>query len=210
MRTFRPVVLALGLLLLAAAQAPLGHAAGLRSPVAQKTHCIKQGETLYRIALLYGVTTQAIAAANGIVNPNLIYAGQCLTIPAATPGATAVPGVPASGPCSAPNSPLLKSSNFIFATAPNAGAWLKPGFKVSGCSNVFEAQFSWRLKDAGASTIANGHVTASCGTGCVGSFAFNVAYSVGQTQVGTMEVFDEAASDGHEILLNSIPVVLQP
>ncbi len=149
MRTFRPVVLALGLLLLAAAQAPLGHAAGLRSPVAQKTHCIKQGETLYRIALLYGVTTQAIAAANGIVNPNLIYAGQCLTIPAATPGATAVPGVPASGPCSAPNSPLLKSSNFIFATAPNAGAWLKPGFKVSGCSNVFEAQFSWRLKDAG-------------------------------------------------------------
>jgi len=209
MRAFRPIVLALCLLLLAAAQAPMGQAATLHTP-AQKTHCVKQGETLYRIALLYGVSAQAIAAANGIVNPNLIYAGQCLTIPAPSPAATAVPGFPASGPCSAPNSPLLKASNFIFATAPNVGAWLKPGFKVSGCSNVFEAQFSWRLKDAGANTIASGHVTASCGTGCVGSFAFNVAYSIAQTQVGTVEVFDEAASDGHEILLNSIPVVLQP
>ena len=209
MGKLRPLILVLCLLLLAGAQAPLGHAANLQTP-AQKTHCIKKGETLNQLAFLYGVSVQAIAAANGIVNPNLIYAGQCLTIPAPGPAATPVAGFPATGPCSAPNSPLLKSSNFIFATAPNVGAWLKPGFKVSGCSNVFEAQFSWRLKDAAAATIANGHVTASCGTGCVGSFAFNVAYSIAQTQVGTVEVYDEAASDGHEILLNSIPVVLQP
>ena len=211
MPKLRPHVLALCLLLLAAAQAPISRAAILAAP-AQKTHCIKKGETLNQIAFLYGVSVQAIAAANGIVNPNLIFAGQCLTIPAAGPGPapTSAPGFPASGPCSAPNSPLLLASNFIFGTAPNVGAWLKPGFKVSGCSNVFEAQFSWRLKDAGANTIGNGHVTASCGTGCVGSFAFNVNYSIAQTQVGTVELFDEAASDGHEILLNSIPVVLQP
>lgn len=181
---------------------------------APRQHCVQKGETLTRIALRYGVTVAAIAAANGIVNPHLIQAGQCLTIPApgATPppGATAQPGFPATGPCSAPNSPLLKGSSFIFATAPNVGAWLKPGFKVRGCANVFEAQFSWRLKDAGAGTIASGHASATCGTGCVGAFAFNVAYTVPQTQVGTLEVFDESAEDGHEILLNSIPVVLQP
>ncbi len=181
---------------------------------AARQHCVQKGETLTRIALRYGVTVAAIAAANGIVNPHLIKAGQCLTIPAPgappPPGATALPGFPATGPCSAPGSPLLKNSGFIFTTTPHVGAWLRPGFKVGGCANVFEAQFSWRLRDAAAATIASGHASATCGTGCVGAFAFNVAYSIPQTQVGTLEVFDESAEDGHEILLNSIPVVLQP
>ena len=44
-------------------------------------HCVRHGETLYRIASMYGVTVHALAAANGIWNPNYIRAGQCLTIP---------------------------------------------------------------------------------------------------------------------------------
>jgi LysM repeat protein len=43
---------------------------------------VQPGENLFRISLHYGVTYQAIAAANGIINPNLIYVGQSLTIPA--------------------------------------------------------------------------------------------------------------------------------
>lgn len=55
------------------------------------THVVQPGENLFRIALKYGTTVQAIAAANGIVNPNVVYAGQELTIPqgSVTPG----PGV---------------------------------------------------------------------------------------------------------------------
>jgi len=45
------------------------------------THVVQPGENLYRIALKYGTTIEAISAANNIVNPHLIYAGQELLIP---------------------------------------------------------------------------------------------------------------------------------
>jgi len=44
-------------------------------------HVVQAGDTLYSIARRYGVTVDAIAAANGIVNPSLIYVGQRLVIP---------------------------------------------------------------------------------------------------------------------------------
>ncbi len=44
-------------------------------------HVVQPGETLFRIAMRYGVTVEAIAQANGITNPTLIYAGQQLVIP---------------------------------------------------------------------------------------------------------------------------------
>jgi LysM repeat protein len=52
-------------------------------------YCVQWGDTLYSIARRFGVTWQAIAAANGLLNPNLIRAGQCLiipTMPAPVPG----------------------------------------------------------------------------------------------------------------------------
>ena len=45
------------------------------------THTVASGENLYRIALRYGLTTAQLAAANGILNPNSVYAGQVLRIP---------------------------------------------------------------------------------------------------------------------------------
>jgi polysaccharide biosynthesis protein PslG len=56
------------------------------------THVVQQGETLYSIALRYGVSVQALMNANGIYNPNLIYVGQRLTIPTGTSS-----GQPATG-----------------------------------------------------------------------------------------------------------------
>lgn len=45
------------------------------------TYVVVPGDNLSRIAARYGVTVQALAAANNIWNPNHIYAGQVLTIP---------------------------------------------------------------------------------------------------------------------------------
>jgi LysM repeat protein len=52
------------------------------------THVVQPGENLFRISLKYGTTVGAIAAANGIINPSRVYAGQKLTIPtgSAAPG----------------------------------------------------------------------------------------------------------------------------
>lgn len=45
------------------------------------THVVQAGENLYRIALRYGLTTQALAEANGITDVSRIFAGQVLVIP---------------------------------------------------------------------------------------------------------------------------------
>jgi hypothetical protein len=44
-------------------------------------HYVRYGETLSSIGRLYGVNPYAIARANGLANPNCIYAGQVLLIP---------------------------------------------------------------------------------------------------------------------------------
>jgi LysM repeat protein len=50
-------------------------------PAPQFTHQVRAGETLFRISLRYGVPWQAIAEANDLAPPYVIYVGQTLIIP---------------------------------------------------------------------------------------------------------------------------------
>jgi LysM repeat protein len=50
-------------------------------PPSSKVYIVQRGDTLYSIALRYGTTPWAIAAANRLWNLNLIYVGQRLIIP---------------------------------------------------------------------------------------------------------------------------------
>lgn len=59
---------------------PASHAAPPES--GGSWHTVRYGETLSSIAYRYGTTVYAIVRANGIANPNLIYAGTVLWIPA--------------------------------------------------------------------------------------------------------------------------------
>jgi LysM repeat protein len=52
-------------------------------PAPQFTHTVQPSETLFLISLQYGVTWPAIAEANGLTSPYVIYAGQTLEIPGA-------------------------------------------------------------------------------------------------------------------------------
>lgn len=45
-----------------------------------RTYVVRYGDTLSGIARRYGTTVSQLAAANGIENPNLIYAGEVLTV----------------------------------------------------------------------------------------------------------------------------------
>jgi LysM repeat protein len=49
-------------------------------------HTVQRGETLSNIARRYGTTWQVVARANGLANPNQIYAGQKLKIPSTSGG----------------------------------------------------------------------------------------------------------------------------
>jgi len=65
------------------------------------TTTVRPGDTLSAKALRYGTTVAALAAANGITNPNQIFAGATILIPSApatTPGAASTPAPSAAAP----------------------------------------------------------------------------------------------------------------
>ncbi|MCS7260900.1 MAG: LysM peptidoglycan-binding domain-containing protein, partial [Anaerolineae bacterium] len=64
-------------LIIPTASAPSAPAPGGATTI----HIVQPGETLFRIALRYNTTVEAIAQANGISNPWYIYPGQQLTVP---------------------------------------------------------------------------------------------------------------------------------
>ncbi len=51
-------------------------------PPATTTYTVVVGDTLFSIAVRFGTTVSELSALNGITNPNLIYAGQVLVVPA--------------------------------------------------------------------------------------------------------------------------------
>jgi len=84
-----------------------------------QTHVVQPGENLFRIALRYGVSIQALATINGIVNPAMIYVGQRLVIPAdvaavTSPTPTPAPATPDT--TSAPITPTLETSPTVTST----------------------------------------------------------------------------------------------
>jgi LysM repeat protein len=54
---------------------------GYPGPGNAPTHTVAPGETLFSISQIYGVPAQAIAASNGLGDPNQIYVGQVLYLP---------------------------------------------------------------------------------------------------------------------------------
>lgn len=55
-----------------------------QQPAYDTLHVVARGETLFRIALSYGLTVSDLVSANGLTDPELIYAGQQLIIPGST------------------------------------------------------------------------------------------------------------------------------
>jgi LysM repeat protein len=64
-------------------------------------YTVKPGDNLFRIGLAHGVPWPAIAAANNLANPSLIFPGQVLCIPAGAGTATAGPSATAGTPATA-------------------------------------------------------------------------------------------------------------
>jgi LysM repeat protein len=75
------------------------------SPAAADSHMVAPGETLSEIAVAYGVPLNSLAAQNHIVNVDLIYAGESLSVPGQAPPA----GPPASSSYTIQNGESLTS-----------------------------------------------------------------------------------------------------
>jgi len=84
----------------------------------------------------------------------------------------------------------------IFVDLPAWGAAAGNPAHVTGLANIFEATFRVQILDGKGNVLADKQVMASCGTGCWGSFATDVPYTIGKAQYGTLRVFDLSAKDG--------------
>jgi murein DD-endopeptidase MepM/ murein hydrolase activator NlpD len=112
MRGLRTLILS-GLLALAIGfGSPIGLAPAAAQASDQIVYIVQPGDTLPSIALRYGITTTALATANGLINPNLIYVGQPLVIPVATAATTTTPSFTATQTITAtPSTPRAKSNS---------------------------------------------------------------------------------------------------
>jgi germination protein M len=99
----------------------------------------------------------------------------------------------------------------ILVTSPALGQEVGSPVLVSGSANVFEANVSVKILDENDEVIAETFTTATCGTGCRGTYRVVVPYEVDREQDGTIVVHDDdAAGVGrppHEV---RIPVRLVP
>lgn len=99
----------------------------------------------------------------------------------------------------------------ILVTSPALGEKVGNPVVVRGGANVFEANVSLEILDASGKQIARTFTTATCGSGCRGTFRFSVPYEVDEKQEGTIVVHDDdAAGAGHPPHEVRIPVTLTP
>jgi hypothetical protein len=96
-------------------------------------------------------------------------------------------------------------------TSPAIGQAVSNPVTVAGSANVFEANVTVDIVDSSGRVVGNAFTTATCGTGCRGTFSVTVSYEVRSAQRGEIVVHDDdAAGTGHPPHEVHIPVVLQP
>jgi LysM repeat protein len=102
---------------------------------ADTSYVVQPGENLFRIALRHGLTTAELAAYNGIVNPDRVYAGQVLIIP----DSNSAPATPAAQTAAAPTSSsvthLVKRGEILSGIAVQYGVSVQAISQANGIYN---------------------------------------------------------------------------
>jgi germination protein M len=99
----------------------------------------------------------------------------------------------------------------ITVDSPSAGAAVSSPVRVSGTANVFEANVTVRVLGADGRELARTFTTASCGSGCWGTYSVDVPFEVAAAESGTIVVEDDDADgDGRPSHAVRIRVGLRP
>ncbi|MBN1178914.1 MAG: LysM peptidoglycan-binding domain-containing protein [Anaerolineae bacterium] len=184
---------------------PTGNSSAASIPAAAgATHVVQPGENLFRIALRYGTTTQALANLNGLYNPAQIYVGQRLTIP----GSATTPSV-AYQPQHAAGTHVVQRGETLAAIASRYGVnlWtLVQANAIANASLILPGQ-TLVIPQAGSNApapapaatgggkrilidLSEQHLYAYQGNTLVYSFVASTGINNG-TRVGTFRVLDK-------------------
>ena len=117
-------------------------------------------------------------------------------------------GASGMDPCEA-NADVLKDDPFVMVAVPVAGARVKSGFVVTGCSRTFESTVVWTLTIRGGKALAKGTATGG-GVDGPGALSFTVAATVTKPTLAYLEVFEPNMAGGAPSSRVIVPVVLTP
>lgn len=81
---------------------------------------------------------------------------------------------------------------------------------IKGNANVFEATVSIKVVGEDGETLAEDFTTATCGTGCRGTFEKRISIEVERRTPVIIKVFESSAEDGRPTNVVRVPVVLIP
>lgn len=95
----------------------------------------------------------------------------------------------------------------IVVETPYFGQELTRPFTMTGLANVFEATVSYRVRDDSGKIVDKGFTTATCGTGCYGTFSHEIDVDAEGPVV--LEVFESSAEDGKPMNMQRIPLTLE-
>jgi len=110
-----------------ASAAPAAPAAPLTPAQSGDRHQVGRGETLSHVAERYGVSVDALASANGLTDPNVVYAGTWLTIPNARSGGAA--------PAAAPSTHTVTAGQNLISIARTYGVSVDALASANGITN---------------------------------------------------------------------------
>lgn len=108
-----------------------------------------------------------------------------------------------------PCADVPKDEPFVMVTAPAAGAKVKSGFAVAGCSRTFESTVAWTLTVRGGKELAKGTAKGG-GVDGPGPLSFTVAATVTRPTLAYLEVIEPSASGGPPASRVIVPVVVSP
>jgi spore germination protein GerM len=100
---------------------------------------------------------------------------------------------------------FLDQLNSVIVDSAVTGSGDSP-LNVTGIANVFEATVSLQLVDLDGTVVYEDFTTASCGTGCWGSFSFHIEGFDFESRPLNLKVFWNSAEDGSPSDVVSIPV----
>ena len=98
---------------------------------------------------------------------------------------------------------------FVDAPAWGSGHTGSP-LQIQGYANVYEAQFIVQVRDLAGTVLAAQVVTATCGTGCWGTFLTSLPYSLATPGWGSLRAYNASAKDGTPENERIYPLMLAP
>ncbi|WP_246001664.1 Gmad2 immunoglobulin-like domain-containing protein [Allorhizocola rhizosphaerae] len=96
----------------------------------------------------------------------------------------------------------------ILVLQPVLGQRVTSPVTVSGTASTREATVNARVLDASGQEIGARFTTATCGSGCRGTYSMTLPYQPCAQQRGTVEVFEVSGEDGTRVNEVRIPVTL--